>query len=279
MTRTGDGPVPPRSEKRNVADFWEASACGEVYASGSEKREQFKNQAEARYALEPYILDFARFGEGAGREVLEIGVGMGADHEKWAEAKPNRLIGMDLTWRAVLLTRERLRLAGHPARVLIGDAERLPFSATRFDLVYSYGVLHHSPQTWVAIGEVARVIRTGGICRVMIYHRHSPVGWLLWVRYALLRGRLGLSLSEIYSQYLESPGTKAFTLTEAREMFQDFSEVLTKAKLGFGDLLQGEVGQRHRGLFLSILKLLWPRWCLKLFDGRIGLGLLIEARK
>lgn len=277
--RTGDGPVAPASEKRSVADFWEAAACGEVYASGSEKREKFKNQAEARYALEPYILDFARFGEGAGREVLEIGVGMGADHEKWAEAKPSRLVGVDLTWRAVLLTRERLRLSGHPVRVLIGDAERLPFSATRFELVYSYGVLHHSPQTAEAIRELARVIRSGGVCRVMIYHRHSPVGWLLWVRYALLRGLWGLSLSEVYSQYLESPGTKAFTVREAREMFRDFSKVRTRAKLGFGDLLQGEVGQRHRGLALSILKRLWPRWLLKRFDGRIGLGLLIEAQK
>lgn len=267
------------SAKDRVANFWEASACGEVYAQGADKREQLRRQAEERYRLEPYIQDFARFEEGAGKEILEIGVGMGADHERWAEANPSRLVGLDLTWRAVLLTRDRLRLAGHPARVLVGDAERLPFWPARFDLVYSYGVLHHSPGTGQAVEEVARVTRIGGTCRVMIYHRHSPVGWLLWLRYALLRGKWGLSLSEIYSLYLESPGTKAFTLKEAQEMFRDFRQVLIKVKLGFGDLLQGEVGQRHRGLFLWVLKRLWPRWLLKRFDGRIGLGMLIEARR
>src|ERR1039457_7010929 len=66
--------------KTEVRGFWDAASCGEVYAQGPGAEQQFRNHAEARYRLEPYIRGFARFDEGAGQDVLEIGVGMGGDH-------------------------------------------------------------------------------------------------------------------------------------------------------------------------------------------------------
>jgi hypothetical protein len=115
----------------------------------------------------------------------------------------------------------------------------------------------------------------------MIYHRRSPVGWMLWTRYALLRGRPWTSLDEIYALYLESPGTKAYSTAEAKAMFAAAAVVATKVTPSMGDLLEGEVGQRHRGPLLVIAKALWPRWLIKLighyFD--LGLGLMIEVRK
>ena len=68
------------AQKELVRSFWDAAACGEVYAEGSDKREQMETQARTRYELEPFIAKFARFAEGRGKDVLEIGVGMGADH-------------------------------------------------------------------------------------------------------------------------------------------------------------------------------------------------------
>ncbi|TAJ98622.1 MAG: class I SAM-dependent methyltransferase [Chloroflexota bacterium] len=265
--------------KDRVRDFWNEASCGEVYADGESVRDRLEAQAKARYYLEPYIFDFARFADGKDRDVLEIGVGMGADHLEWAKAGPAKLVGVDLTPRAVDHTRSRFRVAGYRPSVFVADAEQLPFAAESFDLVYSYGCLHHSPNTAQAISEVFRVLRKDGTARIMIYHSASLVGALLWVRYALLRGKPFVSLKEIYARHLESPGTQAFNKAEARQLFKQFEHVNLRVKLGFGDLLLGDVGQRHQGAALSLAKALWPRWLLRRFDGLVGLGLLIEARK
>jgi ubiquinone/menaquinone biosynthesis C-methylase UbiE len=161
----------------------------------------------------------------------------------------------------------------------VADAEALPFDDNSFDVVYSWGVLHHSPDTPRALREVHRVLRPGGRARVMIYHKYSPVGYMLWARYALLRGRPFRNLDDVYFHHLESPGTKAYTVPQAREMCRDFSRVNARAMLGFGDLLQGEVGQRHRGPLLTLAKKLYPRPLVKLLFRRQGLLLLIDAIK
>ena len=99
-------------KNRVVRDFWNEAACGEAaYAVGIDASKRFSSQRETRYELEPFIRPFARFEQGHQQAVLEIGVGMGADHEQWARSGPARLCGIDLTPRAVDLTRERLALA------------------------------------------------------------------------------------------------------------------------------------------------------------------------
>jgi len=273
---TGDG---AGALKSAVGDFWEQASCGEVYAEGDSERERFEAQARSRYAMEPFIFSFARFAEGAGKDVLEIGVGMGADHVEWAKAGPRSLAGVDLTRRAVEHTRARLALYGLSSSVQTADAEHLPFADASFDLVYSWGVLHHTPDTPRAIREVWRVLRPGGTARVMVYNRHSLVGYMLWARYALLRGRPLAGLDRVYAEHLESPGTKAYTPAGIRTLFQGFSRVATSVELSNGDLLEGEAGQRHRGPLLALARRLWPRPLIRRAFARQGLFLLVEAVK
>jgi len=83
----------------------------------------------------------------------------------------------------------------------------------------------------------------------------------------------------VYAKYLESPGTKAYTIEEAEHMFRDFKAVFARSQLSFGDLLQGAVGQRHNGRLLTIAKQIWPRPFIRAFMRRHGLMLLVEARK
>lgn len=113
--------------KERVREFWDKASCGALYAQGGSAREQLEKQAETRYALEPYLAEFARFSEGGGLDVLEVGVGMGADHLRWAESNPRSLTGVDLTERAVAFTRERLGFSGLSSDLRVADAEALPF--------------------------------------------------------------------------------------------------------------------------------------------------------
>lgn len=264
--------------KSQVHDFWNRASCGEDQLLPSEEREGYDAQRAERYRLEPYIPGFAGFADAVGRRTLEIGVGLGADHQSFAEGGAD-LHGIDLTPRAIEHTERRLALFGLKSRLAVGDAENLPFPDESFDLVYSWGVLHHSPDTPKAFREVQRVLRTGGTARIMIYSKWSLVGLMLWLRYALLRGRPGTSLREIYATYLESPGTKAYTVAEARRLCGGFSEIRIRTVLTHGDLLASGAGQRHRGPLLSLARNVWPRWFFRIFTPTSGLYMLIDCRK
>ena len=266
------------SGKKAVEEFWDKASCGEDLYLRNQQRDGYVEHARRRYELEPVIEEFAEFEAAAGKNVLEIGVGLGADHQRFAEAGA-RLTGIDLTARAVTHTRRRLALFNFESALSVGDAENMEFASGAFDCVYSWGVLHHSPNTPRAIAEVHRVLRPGGVARIMIYHRWSLVGYMLWVRYALLRLRPWTSLTEVYARYLESPGTKAYSLSEARRMFADFREVQIRTWLTHGDLLESAAGQRHEGALLSLARKIWPRALLRRYAGSHGLFMLIRAAK
>lgn len=269
---------PGAVEKRQVRDFWNEAACGEDLYLRSHDRAGFLAHAKRRYELEPYILDFARFDSWRGKKVLEIGVGLGADHQRFAQAGAD-LYGLDLTERAVSSTRQRLELFDLTSCLQVGDAENLEFGEGVFDLVYSWGVLHHSPDTKRAVDEVWRVLKFGGAARIMIYNKYSLVGLMLWVRYGLLRFRPFTRLSTIYASYLESPGTKAYSRKEAQQLVARFSNVNIQTVLTHGDLLESNAGQRHQGAYLDLARRIWPRWLIRHFFPRAGLFMLIEAEK
>jgi ubiquinone/menaquinone biosynthesis C-methylase UbiE len=264
--------------KKVVEEFWDKASCGEDLYLQNQQREGYMEHARRRYELEPVIEDFAEFDLVQGREILEIGVGLGADHQRFALAGAH-LTGIDLTARAVAHTRRRLALFGLESSLSIGDAEKLEFPSNAFDVVYSWGVLHHSPDTPQAISEVHRVLRPGGVAKIMIYHKWSLVGYMLWLRYALLRLRPWMTLREVYARFLESPGTKAYTPAEARRMFESFSTTQIRTWLTHGDLLESAAGQRHGGALLSVARAIWPRRLLRRYARSCGLFMLITAVK
>lgn len=264
--------------KDAVREFWDEAACGEKLYLEATDGEGFRRQAETRYSLEPYIVPFADFTSTAGTRVLEIGVGLGADHQRFAEAGAH-LSGVDLTPRAIELTTRRFAALGLASDLRVGDAEHLDFPDDTFDLVYSWGVIHHSPDTPKAVDEIFRVLKPGGAAKVMIYHAHSLIGVMLWLRYGLLAGRPLTPLRDIYASHLESPGTKAYTVAEARTLFGRFRDVRIVTRLTHGDLLSSQAGQRHGGALLSVARALWPRWIFQTFFPRNGLFMMIHATK
>lgn len=265
--------------KQLVKNFWNESSCGEnLYLKGSDARMQFHNQLEKRYQLEPYILSFADFSACRNKKVLEIGVGLGADHQMFAE-NGAILSGCDLTERAIEHTSNRLKLLELSSTLEVADAEKLPYADQQFDLVYSWGVIHHSPDTPAAALEIFRVMKPQGKGKIMIYHKHSMIGYMLWLRYGLARLKPFTSLNEIYAQYLESLGTKAYTVKEAQKMFSMFTSVSIETVLSHGDLLSSSAGQRHEGTILNIARKIYPRKLIESFFPKHGLFMLIQLVK
>ena len=250
--------------KADVKQFWEEAPCGTRDTVELAEQEQHRELERMRDAREPFIAEYARFAETAGQRVLEVGVGAGTDHLRFARAGA-LLSGVDLTEAAIALTGQRLALEGLRSELRVGDAEHLPFEDDRFDVVYSWGVIHHTPDVARAAREILRVLRPGGRFCVMVYNRRSLVALQTWLRFAVLRGRFDLSVREAIARHMESPGTQAYTAAEARALFP-VRDVRVDTRITAYDLRLG------RRLFL-------PRWTWSLVPSSLGWFHIVQGTK
>jgi SAM-dependent methyltransferase len=260
------------TQKDEVRDFWDSNPCGTRYLG---ETDDYDAHARTRYALEPYILDFAGFPNARGLKVLEIGVGMGADYLEWLKAGA-AATGVDLSAASIEKARQRCLRAGYQPDLRVADAESLPFDDNAFDIVYSYGVMHHSADTAQCVREAWRVLKPSGQARIMIYHHPSISGALLWLRYGMLGGK---SLQQSVFEHLESPGTKSFTLTEARSLMKGFRDLEMRVEFSPGDLLLHRPSARFQSALYRLVWKLYPRRLVRMFGKRWGLFLLIRATK
>jgi ubiquinone/menaquinone biosynthesis C-methylase UbiE len=118
------------------------------------------------------------------KDVLEIGVGQGS-HAQLMAPYCKSFTGIDLTAHATEMTSKRLEVFKIVGKVLQMDAEEMSFANRSFDFVWSWGVIHHSADTRRVLNEMHRVLRPGGECVVMVYHRSW---WIYYVMYGLFRG-------------------------------------------------------------------------------------------
>ena len=182
----------------------------------------------------------------------------------------------DLIWMIAqdvangLGSEENIRLRGLRGRFIHHDAESLPFEDASFDLVYSNGVLHHTPNTAVVVREIHRVLRPGGRAIVMLYAEDSLHYWrkLVWL-FGLKEGLLDtVSMGEIMSRTVERsandarPLVKVYTKRRAAGLFRDFDHV----ELSQRQLLAEELPAALR-------------WTLPSTERRFGWNLIVKATK
>ncbi len=209
-----------------VRGHWEARSCGtweEIVGDAPEKSlEWFRRVENHRYQAEPCIHAVAQFTRYHGKKILEIGVGAGTDHLQWARAGAE-CHGVDLTDAAIANTTAHLAHYGFRSELRRIDAETLPFADASFDVVYSWGVIHHSESPEKIIREIHRILKPGGRFIGMMYRRNSVLTLRTWVRHALLKGRPWKSFRQVLWNHMESLGTKGYTEPELKSMFGDFA--------------------------------------------------------
>ena len=244
-------------EKLRAREQWGQDPCGAVHGREHElgTREFFDAIERHRYGeYAPWMSRLMGFEKFRGARLLEVGCGMGTDLLQFSRGGA-RCVGIDLTPRSIEITQHRFKLYGADGAFMISDGENLPFRDESFDVVYSNGVLHHTPDTEGAIREVHRVLRPGGVAKVMLYHRNSLNYWFdIVVRRGLLRGEFlrGRSAEEImshaveYSEHGATPLVKVYGRKQARSLFALFKDVqveveqLTRAELRFMSRLISE---------------------------------------
>lgn len=159
--------------KKEVQSFWDSQPCGTKltpHAWGTP--EFYKSVEEHRYGLERHIAELVGFPATKGKRVLEIGCGLGTDGVQFAKAGAS-YVGLDLSLRSVPLAKKNFEWRNLSASLLVSDAESLPIKKDSVDVVYSHGVLHHTPDIQRAVNDIHRVLRPGGEAVVMLYHKSS----------------------------------------------------------------------------------------------------------
>ncbi|MGI8898677.1 MAG: class I SAM-dependent methyltransferase [Pyrinomonadaceae bacterium] len=289
--------------KERVRAFWQANPCGTKFADAAPGTRRFYELVEDhRYGKEWHIPQAAEFVRAEGLKVLEIGCGLGTDGAQFAKAGAD-YTGVDLTDAAIELAKKRFDLFNLSGKFQTADAEKLDFADDSFDLVYSHGVLHHTPDTESAVKEIYRVLRPGGRAVVMLYHRDSynyrvNISLLRRAGAQLLRWESGVNLvhrltgeslkslrqhatqlkneqhsyletDEFLSQNTDGAGNplaRVYSRGEARQLFNDFAEI---------DLRTYFLNKRWVPLIGSVL----PRSLESRLASRWGWHLWIYARK
>jgi len=241
--------------KEGVREFWQQHPCGTKFSDAEMGSREFFERVEAhRYEKEWHIPAAANFAGTRGLKVLEIGCGMGTDGAQFARAGAD-YTGIDLTNAAVELARKRFAASELKGDFLVSDGENLDFANDSFDLVYSHGVLHHTPDIEAAVREIHRVLKPGGRAMVMLYHRGS-YNYRVGIR-VLRRAGAGLLKSEsgikivhrLTGEPLDSLREHAASLRNANGDLSD-AQLLNQSTDGAGNPLARVYSRREaRDLF------------------------------
>ena len=213
-----------------VRTFWNARPCNIRHSPKPVgTREYFDEVEQRKYFVEPHIPGFADFEKWRGKSVLEIGCGLGTDTVNFARAGA-RVTAVDLSDQSAAIARQRLDVYGLGDRVTIhvGDAEQLPsfIPPQTFDLVYSFGVIHHSPHPRRIVEHLRRYVTRQSELRLMVYSRVSyKLFWIMKEEGVWDMSRIDELIARNSEAQTGCPVTYTYTDETVRALLEGFDVV------------------------------------------------------
>jgi ubiquinone/menaquinone biosynthesis C-methylase UbiE len=250
-----------------VKNYWEQNTPQHWYSDKEVGTREYYDEIQAyRYSVVySYLLRLAEFNKHSGKKVLEVGCGQGTDLLQFAKGGAE-VFGIDLTESAIEKAKRMFDVYGIPAHLQIENSENMrDFTDDFFDVVYSFGVIHHTPNTEKALSEIWRVLKPGGRLYLMIYSKGLNFLVRLFLFHIGKGHFLHQDLQATINQYTEyrrnSPLTKMYSKRQARNLLKDFSNI--------------EIFKRHNHHFIGRL----PRFLHLPLGTVMGDNLFIRCQK
>jgi 2-polyprenyl-3-methyl-5-hydroxy-6-metoxy-1,4-benzoquinol methylase len=212
-------------EIARVQEYWDRRPCNIRHSTQPVGSREYFDEVEVRkYRVEPHIVRFAEFAKWRGKRVLEIGCGIGTDTVNFAR-NGALVTSVDLSEKSIELAQQRIRVYGLQDQVKFyrGNAEELSglVPVEKYDLIYSFGVIHHTPHPDRVMEELRKYSRPGTMVKIMVYHRKS---WkVLGILLGQGHGRFW-KLRELVAKNSEAqtgcPITYTYSRSEGRELLE-----------------------------------------------------------
>jgi 2-polyprenyl-3-methyl-5-hydroxy-6-metoxy-1,4-benzoquinol methylase len=208
-----------------VREYWDRRPCNIRHSTKPQgTREYFDEVEQRKYFVEPHIPNFADFSRWKNKKVLEIGCGIGTDTMNFAR-QGALVTAIDLSAKSLEMARKRAGVYSLADRITFfhGSAEQLDqvVPPEPFDLVYSFGVIHHTPHPERVLEQLQNYVRPGSTVKIMVYHRYS---WkVLWI--LMTYGKCQFwKLKELVARYSEAetgcPVTYSYSKNELRNLME-----------------------------------------------------------
>jgi ubiquinone/menaquinone biosynthesis C-methylase UbiE len=169
--------------QQDIKNYWNENPVGtnfieKDFVQKEVGKQFFLEYDQFRYTIEPHIPGELSKTDWQGKKTLEIGLGQGADSMLLIN-RGAKFNGIDLTEESIYRLKERFKIFNLPYESLgVADARKISFPDNTFDIVYTHGVIHHSPYMDEIINEIHRVLKPGGKFVLMVYHKNSVNYWL-----------------------------------------------------------------------------------------------------
>lgn len=209
----------------NIAEYWNRRPCNIRHSVKAVGTREYFDQVEIRkYFVEPHILDFAQFKKWNGKKVLEIGCGIGTDSINFSRSGADLTV-VDISDKSLELCKKRFAIYGLTAKFYHGNCERLSsfLPIEHYDLIYSFGVIHHTPHPEEVISEIKKYCGPKTDIRIMLYSKWSwKIFWIV-LRHGYGRFWRSRDLVKKYSEAQSGcPVTHYFSFRDIRKLMRGY---------------------------------------------------------
>lgn len=264
-----------------VREYWNSRPCNIRHSPQPVGSKEYFDEVEARkYFVEPHIPVFAEFPRWAGKKVLEIGCGIGTDTVSFARAGAEVTVA-ELSEKSMEVARQRAQVFGREDRISFhnGNAEQLKefVPVEPHDLVYSFGVIHHSPQPERILEQARSYLKPGGTLKVMVYNTRSwKVFWILLTQGKGRFWRLKQLVAEHSEAQFGSPVTYTYTRAELRDLLQRHGFRVTD--MFVDHIFPWRVEEYVQYRYVKVWYLRWmPQRLFRALERRLGWHLCVTA--